>query len=63
MKYEEKIEKLEKIVSDIESGELSVDLLSEKVKEATSLIEDCRSILLNVQKDVNKILSEANKKE
>lgn len=63
MKYEEKIEKLKKIVSDIESGELSVDLLSEKVKEATALIEDCRSILVGVQKDVNKILSEANKKE
>jgi len=33
--YNEAVEKLREIVEDIESGELDVDVLSEKVKEAT----------------------------
>lgn len=33
--YNEAVEKLRKIVADIENGELDVDVLSEKVKEAT----------------------------
>ena len=61
MKYEEKIGKLEQIVSDIESGKLSVDMLSEKVKEASLLIKDCREMLTKVQNEVNNILTEAEK--
>ncbi len=61
MKYEEKIGKLEQIVSDIESGKLSVDMLSEKVKEASSLIKECREMLTKVQNEVNNILTEAEK--
>ena len=33
--YNEAIEKLRKIVAEIENGDLDVDILSEKVKEAT----------------------------
>ena len=61
MKYEEKIGKLEQIVSDIESGKLSVDMLSEKVKEASLLIKECREMLTRVQNEVNNILTEAEK--
>ncbi len=61
MKYEEKIGKLEQIVSDIESGKLSVDMLSEKVKEASLLIKECREMLTKVQNEVNNILTEAEK--
>ena len=61
MKYEEKIGKLEQIVNDIESGKLSVDMLSEKVKEASSLIKECRKMLTKVQNEVNNILTEAEK--
>lgn len=61
MKYEEKIGKLEQIVNDIESGKLSVDMLSEKVKEASSLIKECREMLTKVQNEVNNILTEAEK--
>ena len=35
--YNEAVEKLRKIVADIENGDLDVDVLSEKVKEATIL--------------------------
>ena len=61
MKYEEKIGKLEQIVNDIETGKLSVDMLSEKVKEASSLIKECREMLTKVQNEVNNILTEAEK--
>ena len=61
MKYEEKIGKLEQIVSDIESGKLSVDMLSEKVKEASLLIKECREMLTKVQNEVNNILTGAEK--
>ena len=61
MKYEEKIGKLEQIVSDIESGKLSVDMLSEKVKEDSLLIKECREMLTKVQNEVNNILTEAEK--
>ena len=37
--YNEAIEKLRKIVAEIENGDLDVDILSEKVKEATRLIK------------------------
>lgn len=61
MKYEEKIGKLEQIVNDIESGKLSVDMLSEKVKEASLLIKECREMLTKVQNEVNNILTESEK--
>ena len=61
MKYEEKIGKLEQIVNDIESGKLSVDMLSDKVKEASLLIKECREMLTKVQNEVNNILTEAEK--
>ena len=61
MKYEEKIGQLEQIVSDIETGKLSVDMLSEKVKEASLLIKECREMLTKVQNEVNNILTEAEK--
>ncbi len=61
MKYEEKIGKLEQIVNDIETGKLSVDMLSEKVKEASLLIKECREMLTKVQNEVNNILTEAEK--
>lgn len=61
MKYEEKIGKLEQIVSDIETGKLSVDMLSEKVKEASLLIKECREMLTKVQNEVNNILTETEK--
>ena len=61
MKYEEKIGKLEQIVSDIESGKLSVDMLAEKLKEASLLIKECREMLTKVQNEVNNILTEAEK--
>jgi len=56
--YNEAVEKLRKIVADIEKGDLDVDLLSEKVKEATRLIKLCKDKLFKADEDVKKILEE-----
>lgn len=56
--YNEAIRKLREIVSDIESNELDVDILSEKVKEATRLIKLCKDKLFKADEDVKKILEE-----
>ncbi len=56
--YNEAIDKLRRIVSEIESGDLDVDLLSEKVKEATRLIKLCKEKLYKVDEEVKKVLEE-----
>ena len=56
--YNEAVEKLQAIVKDIESGELDVDVLSEKVKEASRLIKLCKEKLFKADEDVKKILEE-----
>ncbi|MDH6534668.1 exodeoxyribonuclease VII small subunit [Parabacteroides sp. 52] len=56
--YNEAIEKLRKIVAEIENNELDVDVLSEKVKEATRLIQLCKEKLFKADEEVKKILEE-----
>jgi exodeoxyribonuclease VII small subunit len=57
-KYSEAFEELQRIVAEIESGEISVDELSEKVKRATALIRTCKLKLTTTEEDVNKILKD-----
>ena len=52
--YNEAIEKLRKIVAEIENGDLDVDILSEKVKEATRLIKLCKEKLYKVDGKLKK---------
>ena len=56
MSYNEQLKQLEQIVSEIESGQLSIDQLAAKVKTATKLLADCRKQLTKVESEVNKIL-------
>ncbi|MDR1258818.1 MAG: exodeoxyribonuclease VII small subunit [Tannerellaceae bacterium] len=56
--YNEAVEKLRRIVAEIESSELDVDVLSDKVKEATRLIKHCKEKLFNVDEEVKKALEE-----
>lgn len=56
--YNEAIGKLRKIVADIESNELDVDVLSEKVREASRLIKLCKEKLYKADEEVKKILEE-----
>jgi exodeoxyribonuclease VII small subunit len=54
--YSSAISELEGIVKDIESGEIDVDVLTEKVKRASELIKFCKDRLRNTQKTVEKTL-------
>ncbi len=56
--YTKAFEELQKIVSEIEQGEISVDELSEKVKRAAQLIKVCKLKLTTTEEDVNRILKE-----
>ena len=56
--YNEAVEKLREIVADIENGDLDVDILSEKVKEATRLIKLCKEKLYKADGEVKKLLEE-----
>jgi exodeoxyribonuclease VII small subunit len=56
--YKEAVDSLRRIVEDIEGSELDVDVLSEKVKEATRLIKLCKEKLFKVDEDVRKALEE-----
>ncbi len=56
--YTEAFDELQKIVSEIEDGKISVDELSEKVKRAAVLIKICRAKLIATEEDVNSILKD-----
>ena len=56
--YAAAFEELQEIVSEIESGQISVDELSEKVKRATELIRICKVKLTSTEENVNKILKD-----
>jgi exodeoxyribonuclease VII small subunit len=56
--YTEAFDELQRIVSEIEQGEISVDELSEKVKRAALLIKLCKQKLTSTEEDVDRILRE-----
>jgi exodeoxyribonuclease VII small subunit len=56
--YTAAFEELKTIVQEIESGDISVDDLSLKVKRATELIKICKSKLTQTEENVQKILKE-----
>ena len=58
--YSQAKQELEEIVSAIESGELDVDALTEKVKRASELIAFCKEKLTKTDEELQKILDEIN---
>jgi exodeoxyribonuclease VII small subunit len=63
MNYTEAYNELQEIVTEIEQGETTVDVLSQKVKRAAELIQLCKKILSETEGDVNAILQELAKQE
>jgi exodeoxyribonuclease VII small subunit len=63
MNYTEACNELQEIVTEIEQGETTVDVLSQKVKRAAELIQLCKKILSETEGDVNAILQELAKQE
>ncbi len=58
MKYEEAFAELQAIVHKMESDELDIDLMSEKLKRAQELIKLCKDKLTKTNEDIKKILGE-----
>lgn len=58
--YEQAIEELETIVSKMESGELNLDAITEKLKRAQKLINLCKDRLTKTDEEIKKILSSDN---
>ena len=58
MTFEEKLSELEKIVNELESGEIDLDSSIEKYTNAMKLVKECSEKLKNVEEQVNKIVSE-----
>jgi exodeoxyribonuclease VII small subunit len=54
--YDEAYAKLEAILQKIESNELGVDELLEQIKEATILIDYCKSRLKTIDEEVSKLI-------
>lgn len=58
LNYTAAFEELQMIVAEIEKGEITVDVLSEKVKRAAQLIKVCKTKLSSTEEDVNQILKD-----
>ena len=58
--YTEAYDELQQIVSELEQGEISIDLLSEKVKRASELIAICKQKLYATELDVKQVLKSLN---
>lgn len=61
--FEEKIKRLEVIVSELESGEVALDEAIDKYTEAMKLSKECSDKLTEVTERVNKILTDNGKLE
>jgi exodeoxyribonuclease VII small subunit len=61
--YQDAINELEEILSEIETGEADVDVLSEKVKRALFLISYCRAKLKHTDDEVRKLIAGFEKPE
>ena len=56
--FEQSIKELEKIVNELESGELDLDKSITRYTEAMKLIEFCENKLNNATETINKLVNE-----
>lgn len=54
--YETAMKRLETLVTSFEQGDIDIDDLSNRLKEAQELLNFCKARLLKAEKDVKKIL-------
>ncbi len=57
MSYEESIRQLEALAQQMERGDLPIDTLADKLREAKQLIASCRKQLTEADEQVQKILA------
>lgn len=56
MKYEQAYAELSQIAQEIENESVSVDVLAERVKRASELINFCQGKLRSTEEEVDKII-------
>lgn len=56
--YSQAMARLEKIVRQIDSNELEIDALADKIKEANEIIAFCSDKLMKADKEIEKLLEE-----
>ena len=54
--YSEAITEIEEILQKIESGELDVDELTDKVKRVAYLLETCKKKLKTTESEIQKVI-------
>ena len=59
--YEEAISQLEEIVRQMETNELDVDQMNERLKTAQQLIKLCREKLIKTDEEIKQTLSNYSK--
>lgn len=57
VKFEDKIKELEKIVNELENGEVPLDDSIQKYSKAMKLIKECNDKLINIENQVSKIVN------
>lgn len=62
-KFETKLEELEKMVLELEKGDVPLDDAIEKYTKAMKLAKECSDKLKNAEENVNKILNDNGKME
>ena len=56
IKYEEALDRLERIVKQMENDELDIDVMGEQLKQAQKLIKLCKDNLTKADNEIKRIL-------
>jgi exodeoxyribonuclease VII small subunit len=56
--FKESVNEIEKILRNIESGDLDIDKLAESVKRASELIRLCQKKLKTTEEEINSIFKD-----
>lgn len=57
-KFEEKVDELEKLINELENGNVDLEESIDKYVEAMNLAKECDQKLKNIEERVSKIISE-----
>ncbi|MFC2439696.1 MAG: exodeoxyribonuclease VII small subunit [Segatella maculosa] len=56
IKYEEALDRLERIVKQMENDELDIDVMGEQLKQAQKLIKLCKDKLTKADNEIKRVL-------
>ena len=56
LKYNKAVQKLDEIIAKIESEDIDVDELADKIKEAVSLIKVCKTKIQKAEMEVKQVV-------